>query len=51
MEEFEELWEDVLTTIVLPKGYLDRGMETMDDQILISKAFQYCNNLKNIRVE
>lgn len=42
MEEFKELWEDVLTTIVLPKGYLDRRMETMDDQILISKAYQYC---------
>lgn len=42
MEEFKRLWEDVLTTIVLPRGYLNRRVETMDDQTLISKAFQYC---------
>lgn len=42
MEEFKQLWEDVLTEIVLPRGYLNKSIETMDDQILISKAFQYC---------
>lgn len=42
MEEFKQLWEDVLTTIVLPRGYLNKSIESMDDQILISKAFQYC---------
>ena len=42
MEEFKRLWEEVLTTVVLPRGYLNRRVETMDDQILISKAFQYC---------
>lgn len=42
MEEFKQLWEDVLTEIVLPRGYLNKSIETMDDQLLISKAFQYC---------
>ena len=42
MEQFKELWEDVLTTIVFPKGYLNGRLETMDDQMLISKAYQYC---------
>ena len=42
MEEFKKLWEEVLTEIVLPKGYLDGARETIDDQILISRAFEYC---------
>lgn len=42
MEDFKKLWEDVLVTVVLPNGYLDSRLETMDDQYLISKAFQYC---------
>lgn len=42
MEEFKKIWEEVLMEIVIPKGYLKTRLETMEDQILISKAFQYC---------
>ena len=27
MEEFKQLWEDVLTEIVLPRGYLNKSIE------------------------
>lgn len=42
MEEFKKLWQEVLLEIVLPRGYLDNKIETLSDEILISKAFQYC---------
>ncbi len=42
MNEFKELWEDVLKTIVFPTGYLKNRVETLNDQTLISKAYQYC---------
>lgn len=42
MEDFKNLWEEVLAEVVLPKGYLDGIRETLDDSYLIAKAFQYC---------
>lgn len=42
MEDFKNLWEEILIEFVLPKGYLNTIRETMDDSILMSKAFQYC---------
>lgn len=42
MEDFKQLWEEVLQEFVLAKGYLNTIRETMDDSILISKAYQYC---------
>lgn len=42
MDEFKNLWEEVLTEVVIPRGYLDTRVELMQDSDLISKAFQYC---------
>lgn len=42
MEEFKKLWQEVLLEIILPRGYLDNKIETLSDEMLISKAFQYC---------
>ena len=42
MEDFKNLWEEVLVEVVLPKGYLDGIRESLDDSYLIAKAFQYC---------
>ena len=42
MEDFKELWEEVLTEVIIPRGYLDTRVELIQDSDLISKAFQYC---------
>ena len=42
MNDFKELWEEVLTEVVIPRGYLDTRVELWQDSELISKAFQYC---------
>lgn len=42
MNDFKELWEEVLTEVVIPRGYLDTRVELWQDSELIAKAFQYC---------